>query len=344
MKKLSVIGLILVFFLSFTITTTASAKKITWKMNFYAMTPDEEPGAKKIVELALPAIKKRTNGNFEIKTYWGEELGLKAFTYPQALLKNVVQLVWTFAGYYESEIPVTGVNGLPFLITSEAEYKKFSQEIFWKYFPKGVEKAYKGKITAIGGQPYNWGETVTSKPAPSNTDWTGLKIRAPAPDGAKLFDLLGGTGVVISWAEMMPALQQGTIDGITTSFASLTKGKFFELCKHVYLMNHVMSESSVLASTAALNKLPDDYKTILYEEFEKAGNAVYDDLIPDNRGQKEAIQIWVDNGATIHKYSMEEIAEVRNKAKPLWEKVYKKDELTKACMDEYYKVFGNPFK
>jgi len=320
LKKVGSIGLALVVLSTVFagMSQAASSETVNWKWNFYCANMEEEPVAKAYATQVIPRVKQRTNGKFNITPYWGKALGIKAMNYPPALASNAIQMAWTFSGYYAGDIPIIGAASLPMLTSSIEEYKGLS-DITRKYYEKAYRNAYKGKVEIVAVSPYNWSEFVTTKPLVKNTDFSGMKIRVPDKMFMKWIGLLGGVGLTTSWSEMVPALHQGVVDGVGTAFESMTKAKLYEICKYVYLYDFGSGENHVIASSKALEALPQDYKNILLEELSKTDSYNWKCLIPVNEEHKKAIQLWKENGAEIIELTSAERKEVRDKTRPIWE-------------------------
>ena len=327
MRKLNVglrvsvhVLLITLILLVFVIGSVANASpKISWKWNFYPMSMEEEPAAKALATQVIPNVKKRTNGSFIIKAYWGPELGIKPFNYPQAIAGGAIEMAWSFPGYYAGTMPIIQVNGLPMFISSMKEYKVLS-DTSRNYFLKAYRGAYKGAIELLAVGPYNWAELVTTKPMSSITDWSGMKIRVPDKLGIEFVNKMGGVGLTTTWAEMVPALHQGVVTGVATAFESMTKAKLYEVCNHVYLINMAVGEHHVFGASKALASLPDEYRNILLEELAKTESYNWNKVIPLNPSHKEAIDTWSKHGATITEMTPADLKKLRERAQPLWKK------------------------
>ena len=126
---------------------------------------------------------------------------------------------------------------------------------------------------------------------------------------------MNGVGLQTTWAEIVPALHQGVASGVMTSLDSMTKSKFYEICKYLYLVNLIIAEHHVFVSSKALSNLPQEYKQILIEELTRAEQLNWGKLIPKNKGHEESIEVWRKYGATIIELNPDEAVTMRNKIK-----------------------------
>ena len=94
-------------------------------------------------------------------------------------------------------------------------------------------------------------------------DIKGKKVRVQGTSQGDLVEALGGTGVTIPFAEVVPALQRGTVDcGITGTMPAYKAG-WHEVTSHVLTLPVGFSVSFTIASLATWNKLDDKTKTFI---------------------------------------------------------------------------------
>ncbi|OFW47141.1 MAG: hypothetical protein A2163_02520 [Actinobacteria bacterium RBG_13_35_12] len=294
--------------------------KVTWKWNFYAMSIEDEEMAKNLATQVIPAVKERTGGKFIIEALWGPELGIAPANYPKALASGALDLAWTYPGYNIGDIPIIGLCVLPMLVSNTEEYK-ITAEIFRPGYEKAYEEAYNGAVRLVVQGPYNWAQLVTTKPAKSIMDWSGLKIRVAGKVEMQYIETMGGTGLMTTWDEMVTSLRQGVVQGAFTDFGSMTNAKLYEMCKNVYVVNAMMGDHHVIMSTKSFDKLPKEYQDILLEEMAKAEAYNWSTIVPVNSRFGEALKTWEDNGANIFQATPEELKALSALCVPIWEKI-----------------------
>ena len=90
-------------------------------------------------------------------------------------------------------------------------------------------------------------------------DIKGLKLRTlPSAVHVAYFRALGAIPTPMDWAEVMPALQQGVIDGQENPPSVVYPYRVFEFQKFYSLTSHVNEPNLLLMSAATLAKLPKD--------------------------------------------------------------------------------------
>jgi TRAP-type C4-dicarboxylate transport system substrate-binding protein len=90
-------------------------------------------------------------------------------------------------------------------------------------------------------------------------DIKGLKLRTlPSAVHVAYFRALGAIPTPMDWAEVMPALQQGVIDGQENPPSVVYPYRVFEFQKYYSLTSHVNEPNLLLASAVTMAKLPKD--------------------------------------------------------------------------------------
>ena len=94
-------------------------------------------------------------------------------------------------------------------------------------------------------------------------DIKGKKVRVQGTSQGDLVEALGGTGVTIPFAEVVPALQRGAVDcGITGTMPAYKAG-WHEVTSHVLTLPVGFSVSFTIASLNTWNKLDDKTKAFI---------------------------------------------------------------------------------
>ncbi|WP_430450090.1 hypothetical protein [Rhodophyticola sp.] len=81
-----------------------------------------------------------------------------------------------------------------------------------------------------------WTHVHTSIPINSLADMDGMKIRTFDPFGTSFYQKLGASPIQMPWAEVLPALASGALDGVHTSASSAVDGKFWEFLQGTELL------------------------------------------------------------------------------------------------------------
>ena len=141
---------------------------------------------------------------------------------------------------------------------------------------------------------------------------------------------LGGTGVPMALGEVLPAVQQGTIDGVLGSLPVMSALRFYDAAKFILDTEHATITVISLASRVWLDKLPAELKTIVIDAGQKASRDVYEWAIDFNEKQRK---VWTDNGGQIVKLPAAEHDKLMAMMKPIGLEVSSRKPAEKALFD-----------
>ena len=110
-------------------------------------------------------------------------------------------------------------------------------------------------------------EIALTKEAHSLSDLKGLKIRSMNnPIHAKLYECFGASPVVLSWGDIYTGLQQGTINGISsTSVVNMFSSHFEEVAPYIIETDQLYTQGALCMSQKVWDSLPEDIKEIVME-------------------------------------------------------------------------------
>ncbi len=145
-------------------------------------------------------------------------------------------------------------------------------------------------IKGVGLYPYGPASIVARFPIRAPDDLRGKKIRVLAtPMETAMMAALGATGVPITFGEVLPALQQGAVDGVQSSLTAMTGFKFYDVAKFHTNTNHYLITSIGVVSQKWYDGLPPDLQEAVLEE----ARAVHPELLPWTKNfYNEAATIW----------------------------------------------------
>ena len=105
-----------------------------------------------------------------------------------------------------------------------------------------------------------------------------------------------GTGIPMALGEVLPALQQGTIDGILGSLPVITAMRYYDTAKYVLETEHATITVMSAVSKVWYDKLPKELQAVIDESAVKASNDIYPWTTDFNDKQRK---VWLDNGGEI---------------------------------------------
>lgn len=212
-------------------------------------------------------VKKRTNGEIEIKVYPSDQLGKQKQLVSQAQLGQT-DMVLTSDAVISSFVPIFGVLNLPFLFK---DIDHVSKTMDGEVGAILAEEASKKGLEVLGYWE-NGFRHMTNNKHPINTpdDLKGIKLRTPE---SKLvidsFKALGASPTPMSFGDIYSALQLGTVDGQENPIAHLLAQKWYEVQKYLSLTGHQHYVEPLLMSQEKFKQLTPEQQQILKEEAQK---------------------------------------------------------------------------
>jgi TRAP-type transport system periplasmic protein len=220
----------------------------------------------------------------------------------------------------------------PGLVSSEQQAIKVATdpEFVKAFLAVGANKGLIGVSMFIGGPA----AFVTRAPFRTPADIKGKKIRVFAsPFQIDQITRLGGTGVPMTLADVMPALQQGTIDGSLGNVGLFSALRYYDATKYLNETGQAFVFEMAAMSKRWFDPLPADLKAMILETAEEAGLEVNPWVIGFLTEQRK---VWVDKGGELNVLSPADKADVMAKVgtvgddivktkpelKPLWDQLH----------------------
>lgn len=153
----------------------------------------------------------------------------------------------------------------PVLISVSFPYMWKDADTMFRLLDGDVGKRLHELVARQGLQVLGWWEngfrhvSNSRRPIVKPEDIRGLKLRTlPSPVHVAFFRKLGAIPTPMDWAEVMPALQQGVIDGQENPPAVMYPYRVFEFQKFYSLTGHSNDPTMFVMSGATLARLPKD--------------------------------------------------------------------------------------
>ena len=138
---------------------------------------------------------------------------------------------------------------------------------------------------------------LTRKPVHRLADFKGLKIRILSSDfQIEQIKRLGATPVAMSLGDVMPALQQGTIDGALASVPAFTPLHFYDAAKYMTKTSQYYVLIVAEMSKKWFDTLPADLQKIIMTEADIAAHDIVPWEMQDMANQKKT---WTSHGGEL---------------------------------------------
>src|SRR5581483_9583646 len=149
---------------------------------------------------------------------------------------------------------------------------------------------------------------LTRQPVRRLSDFNGLKIRILSSDfQIEQIKRLGATPVAMSLGDVMPALQQGTIDGALASVPAFTPLHFYDAAKYMTETGQYYVLIVVEMSKKWFDALPVDLQNIIMTEADIASHDIAPWAAQDMANQKKE---WTSHGGELIALPPEDQAEL----------------------------------
>jgi TRAP-type C4-dicarboxylate transport system substrate-binding protein len=151
----------------------------------------------------------------------------------------------------------------------------------------------------IGGGIYPIGPSsiITKKQVQHLSDYSGLKIRVLAsPFQLELIKRMGGSPVAMTLGDVMPALQQGALDGSLTTITQYTTLHYIDAAKYVTETGQPYVSSMTVLSKKWVEGLPADLQKIVRDDAMTTAIEIMpfvDQFFDQQR------QVWKDSGGSL---------------------------------------------
>ncbi len=127
----------------------------------------------------------------------------------------------------------------------------------------GAEKGLHGVALGLA-EP---AEVIAKNPIRHLADFKGKKLRIFASDFQSVaFKRLGSTPVAMSPSDVLPALQQGSLDGSVAGVELLSGLHFYDAAKYITMTNHAAIFFVVEISKKWFDSLPEDLQQIVEKD------------------------------------------------------------------------------
>jgi TRAP-type transport system periplasmic protein len=276
------------------------------------------------------AIEKKTNGRIKAEVYPAGQLGSIPRMIEGTQLGSI-QIFTTPPEFFAGVDPRFELLAAPALFESEQHaVKTISDPEFSKAFlALGADKGL------VGVSLYFAGPTglVTRTPFRTLDDFKGKKIRVLAsPFQTEQITRLGATGVPLSFGDVLPALQQGTIDGALSTLPVVSALHYQATAKYMNETGQSYIFVVAVVSKRWLDTLPADLQAaVLATGHETEANIGQWEIDFLARQRKT----WVDNGGELIALTAADKAEMMAKLgsvgddivstkpvlKPLWDQL-----------------------
>jgi TRAP-type C4-dicarboxylate transport system substrate-binding protein len=184
-------------------------------------------------------------------------------------------------------------------------------------------------LAGAGLFPIGPSSIITRKPVHRLADYKGLKIRVLAsPFQLEMIKRMDASPVAMTLADVLPALQQGALDGSLTTITQYTTLHYLDAAKYVVETGQPYVNSVAVLSKKWVEGLPPDLQKIVRDDATKVSTDIVPFVNSFFDGQRKA---WTDSGGSLTALPAEDQAALITKISSIGADLSKdKPELNKA--------------
>jgi TRAP-type transport system periplasmic protein len=208
-------------------------------------------------------VNQRSKGTLQIRYHAGTLMTKEAEIVDAVKSGNIA--IGTPVGAASSMFPEIGVFMTPYLVRDyNHAYSMWNGEI-GKQLADQIEKKYKLHVLFFMDMGFRhfWN---SKRPINTPNDLKGLKLRVQ--QGKVFADTVNGLGasaVPMGWAEVIPGVQQGVLDGGDLPVTNIFRLKAYEVSKYCSLTFHNYSPSLTVINPDIWKGLSSDQQRLLQE-------------------------------------------------------------------------------
>jgi len=263
------------------------------------------------LEKIAAEIKDRTKGDVDIRIHLAGSLQIQTSDMAMAVSDDIVQI--GDDQQFASAVPLAGILRLPALIRTREEFDK-SAAILQPYI--NAEYAKNG-LTVIGTYYYPPLEIFSAhKKIDKLEDMKNMKIRTlSAESSAWVEKVTGGAPITLSFADLAPGLDNGTIDAMTTT-ASGAGYPLRDQIKYNYRIPIAFSQVYEIINDDALNSLSAESQKVVKDVFADHLTKLSDEIATADVDLLKKMQ---EGGMASVTASEKELAHSQQVMQPYWE-------------------------
>ncbi len=293
---------------AFTLAVPASAADFVMKFGTATMNETQH----QFIKFYKDEVEKASGGRIEVQIYPASQLG----PIPAEIQGVQLGTVQGYIGpvdFFVGVDPRFGVFSAPLLFKSNENAIATVQDptIQKAMFDMLAPKRMVGIATMnIGASDYG-----AKKPIMRLADFAGKKLRINGTElERKKMAALGATGIGMPLSDVVPALDQGTIDGTISGLSVFVSFKMNDLLKVITVTNDTYIISLAVVSKPWFDTLPPDLQKVVID----AGKDVQAKAQQYNIDfTKSLVDTWTKLGGTVHTLPDDDLAKIKTLLGPV---------------------------
>lgn len=243
-------------------------------------------------ELFKQLIEEKSNGTMTVSIYPNGQLGKTDTENLELLSRGAIQMTFTASSGLATmgNVKEYFIYDYPYFFDNDEEIYKISDgELGAAMDQKLVEAT---GMLPVANYVFGWmiisnNSTQLLKPG----DINGLKIRVlPSEVYQATMSKVGGTPISMGFGELMPALQQGTVDGVMTTPNLYVSSKLYEVQKYATDVKIGVIQHYAVTNEKWYNTLSSENKAIFDECIKEYEIAVRQYMKDEDTNAREVLR------------------------------------------------------
>lgn len=271
--------------------TTARAQQFTMKIS----SPTVNDAAAEWAKQFTAGVEARAKGRIKIEYFPGSQLGQIPATV-DGVAMGTIEMSIPAVGFLIGLEPRFQVFDAPGLFTGMVQGEKVltDPEVRRRYASFGADKGIEPLIVFINGPNM----VASNRPIHGPADFKDLKIRVPgaAPMYVEPFRKLGASPLSMPLGEVLPALQNHTIDAAVAAIAIMNGFKYYDVTKTMTYLPGTFLVAAGIVNRAWMKSLGPELEGIVRDEAHKAETVFSTWGVDDAEHARVA---WQKNGGDV---------------------------------------------
>jgi TRAP-type transport system periplasmic protein len=275
-------------------------------------TPTINEGQHQFLKFYKEEVEKASGGRIEVQIYPASQLGPIPREIEGVQLGDIQGLI-TPVDFFVGLDPRFGVFSTPMLFRDDANAITTTTDpaIQKAMFDLATPK----RMVAIGSMVLGASDYGAKNAIMRLADFNGKKLRinGTALERAKMAKL-GATGIGMPLSEVVPALDQGTIDGAISTLSVFVSFKMNDIVKVITVTNDTFIVGVAVVSKPWLDTLPPDLQKIVIDSgaaVQAKSQAWNTDFI------KKLADQWAGVGGTVHTLPADDLTQMKTLLDPV---------------------------
>lgn len=276
--------------------------------------------ATKVLEETIKEVEA-ANVDLNIKLFPAGQLGSGEQVFGD-VVQGVIDMGHTFI--YSHNDPILEINSMPYLVGTYDQMRKVYSpgSNFYRVYDERLA-AQDIKLLGVFAEGFI-GVGTTKKPDnPTTTGPKNVNIRIFSAEVAKLTtDAMGFNSTTVNWSDVVPALQQGIVDGAIGGTAETNLTVLGDAIKYFIPYNTFVENTAFYIGQKKWDSLNPEQQKVLSEAFAKASQKSFD---LSEQVDKEYMGKLGENGIEVIALSDDELMAIAGHIKAeVWPKLENK--------------------